>query len=155
MIAAIAAFALALSDPATVQVERLKFDPAALRDAEKVEVKVTEGGVQVDYKGVPLRTILAGKLKTPNTMASLRSMSDAVLVVRATDDYQTAISAAAVAMDPKGEKFLLALERDGKPFDKDQGPVKLIVPGDSEHVRWVRMVSTVDLVRMPTAKKPR
>jgi Oxidoreductase molybdopterin binding domain len=151
MFAAIA-LVLALSDTATVQVESLKFDPAAIAKASQVEVKVMEQGKAVTYKGVPLRSLLADRLKGPNTMADLRGLADAVLVVRAPDDYQAAISAAEVAMDETGLKYVLAIERDGKPLDAKQGPVKLIVPGDSQHVRWVRMVSGVDLVRMPKPK---
>lgn len=143
---------LALSDPATVQVERLKFDPASIQKASQVELKVTEGGEAVTYKGVPLRSLLADRLKGPNAMADLRNLADSVLVVRASDDYQAAISAAEVAMDESGQKYLLATERNGKPLDPKQGVVKLIVPGDPQHVRWVRMVSGVDLVRMPKAK---
>lgn len=143
---------LSLSDPATVQVEGLKFDPASIQKASQVEVKVMEGGEAVTYKGVPLRSLLADRLKGPNAMADLRNLADSVLVVRASDDYQAAISAAEVAMDESGQKYLLATERNGKPLDPKQGVVKLVVPGDPQHVRWVRMVSGVDLVRMPKAK---
>ena len=152
MLAAIAAVAFALSDSATVQVEALKFDPAAIAKASQVEVKVTEQGKAVTYKGVPLRSLLADRLKGPNAMADLRGLADAVLVVRASDDYLATFSAAEVAMDETGQKYLLAVERDGKPLDARQGPAKVIVPGDPQHVRWVRMVSGVDLVRMPKAK---
>src|SRR5262245_12349725 len=97
-----------LSDPATVQVESLKFDVAVLREAKKVELRVVERGQQVTYKGVPLRSILQPKLDPAGGMASLRAMSDSVILVRASDDYQAAVSAAAVAMDEKGERYLLA-----------------------------------------------
>ena len=63
-------------------------------------------------------------------MQATRSLADAVIVLHSTDDYQVAVSAAAVSMDEKGERFLLALDRDGKPLLAGQGPVKLIVPGD-------------------------
>ena len=54
--------------------------------------------------------------------------------------HQVAVSAeAAVAMDAKGEQYLLAFERDSKPLSDDQAPAKLIIPGDSMHVRsWIR-----------------
>ena len=152
MLAAIA-LVLALSDPSTVQVESLKFDPAAILKASTIEVKVMERGEAVIYKGVPLRSLLADRLKGPNAMADLRGLADSVLVVRASDDYQAAISAAEVAMDESGQKYLLATQRDGKPLDDKQGPVKLLVPGDPQHVRWVRMISAVDLVKMPKPKK--
>ena len=85
-------------------------------------------------------------------MAALRSLSDAVNLVRASDGYQAAVSAAAVAMDPKGERFLLALARDGKPLDEGQGPVRLVIPGDPQRVRWVRRIASCHLVRLPSLK---
>ena len=73
-------------------------------------------------------------------------------LVKASDGYQAAVSAAAVAMDPKGERYLLALRRDGQPLAKGQGPVRLIIPGDPQRVRWVRMVDSLRLVRLSTPK---
>jgi DMSO/TMAO reductase YedYZ molybdopterin-dependent catalytic subunit len=133
-------------------VEPLAFDPAAWKALPRVEAKVTERGRAVTYSGIPLATVLTDKLKGDTPMAGLRSLADAVVLVRAEDGYQAAVSAAAVAMDKKGERFLLALERDGQPLDKAQGPVRLIVPGDPERVRWVRQVSGIDLVRLPKPK---
>ncbi|HWE37412.1 MAG TPA: molybdopterin-dependent oxidoreductase [Isosphaeraceae bacterium] len=133
-------------------VEPLPFDPAAWKTLPRVEVKVTERGKPVVYAGVPLAVALGGKLKGDTPMAGLRGLADAVVLVRAEDGYQAAVSAAAVAMDTKGGRFLLALERDGQPLDKGQGPVRLIVPGDPEHVRWVRQVASLDLVRLPKPK---
>ena len=109
---------------------------------------MTEDGQVVTYSGVPLATILEAQAKNAGSMAGLRALSDAVILVRGTDGYQAAVSAAAVAMDPKGERYLLALTRDGKPLEAGQGPVRLIVPGDPKHVRWVKEVATVRLVRL-------
>jgi Oxidoreductase molybdopterin binding domain len=149
MLSAIALVVLALSDPATVQVEALKFDVTAIQKASNVEVKVKEKGVETTYKGVPLRFMIESHLKGPNEMADLRNLSDAVLLIKATDGYQAAVSAAEVAMDEAGAKYLLATEKDGKPLADKHGPVKLIIPGDPKPIRSVRMVSGVDLVRMP------
>jgi hypothetical protein len=135
-----------------VRVESLPFDLAALKARARVELKVTEQGKEVVYAGAPLRVVLDGALKDKGSMAELRSLSDAVLLVRAADGYQAAISAAAVAMDTKGERYLLALSRDGRPLGEGQGPVRLVVAGDPQRVRWVRMVSAIDLVRLPKAK---
>lgn len=153
MFAAIAVALLTLADPVTVQVEHLKFTPGDVVEGAKVEVRVKEKGEAVTYRGVPLRSLLADQLKGGNAMADLRALSDAVILVRATDGYQAAFSAAEVAMDKTGERYLLAATRNGKPLDASQGTVKLIVPGDSEHVRWVRLIEQIDLVRLPKPKK--
>lgn len=149
MFTVLSTLALLLSDPVTVQVESLKFDTAAIQKGPKIELKVKEKGVETTYKGVPLRSLLQEQLKDPISMADLRKLADAVLLVKATDGYQAAVSAVEVAIDETGAKYFLAVEKDGKPLDDKQGPVKLIVPGDPKPVRSVRMVSAVDLVRMP------
>jgi DMSO/TMAO reductase YedYZ molybdopterin-dependent catalytic subunit len=153
-VSALAIVWIVLAPPVTVTVESLPFDPNAWKAMARVEVRVTENGQQVTYSGVPLRVVLNQKLSASPSMAALRALADRVLVISAPDGYQAAVSAAAVAMDPKGERYLLALERDGKPLGDEQGPVKLIVPGDSERVRWVRNVSAVDLIQMPRKERP-
>lgn len=142
----------------TATSESLAFDPASLAksDRPRVKLQVDEDGKAVAYAGVPLRVVLESKLagRGADAMKDLRGLSDAVLLVRGSDGYQAAVSAAAVAMDEVGDRFLLALERDGRPLGEGQGPVRLIVPGDARRVRWVREVSAIDLVRLP-APKPR
>lgn len=144
----------AAPDP-TVRVEPLPFDAAALRANEKarVTVRVTEKGQEASYGGIPLRVLLLGESREKTSMGKLRELADAVVLVRADDGYQAAISAAEIAMDTKGERYVLALEKDGKPLEKPLGPVRLLVPADPEHVRWVRMVSSVELIRLPKVVK--
>lgn len=137
-----------------VQVEPLPFDPATLRSLPRCVVEVDEAGVKTSYSGVPLHVVLRRKLEGQPEMQALRSIANAVVVVGASDDYQIALSAAAVAMDSKGERFLIAFDRDGEPLDDTQGPAKLIVTGDPRRVRWVRMMSSVALVRLPKLPLP-
>jgi hypothetical protein len=146
MILALASM-LVLQSPSPA-VEALPFDIDVLKKRAQVELKIKEGDKDVVYRGVPLSAVLSTKLPDPRSMPALRSLSDAVLLVYATDGYQTAVSAAAVGMDQSGEKYILAFERDGQALDARHGPVELIIPGDSQHVRWVRMVAGVDLVRL-------
>jgi DMSO/TMAO reductase YedYZ molybdopterin-dependent catalytic subunit len=145
-------FWLMLGQAVTVTVEPLPFEPGGWKAIPRAEVRVTENGQPAVYSGVPLRVVLKEKLPAGASMAELRGLADCVLLVSATDGYQVAVSAVAAAMDTKGERYLLALERDGKPLG-DVGPVRLIVPGDSAHVRWVRNVSAVDLVRLPRKER--
>lgn len=134
--------------PGPVSVDLLPFERAALKAMDQAEVRVAEDGKTVVYAGVPLAAILAKKAKDSGTMSGLRTLSDAVILVRGADGYQAAVSAAAVAMDTRGERFLLAIHRDGKPLGDSQGPVRLIVPGDPRHARWVKDVAAIRLVRL-------
>lgn len=144
---------LIAQSPGQVMVEPIAFDVAAWKKLPRTEVKVKERDEDVTYSGVPLHHALKDVFKDQPEMKALRSLSDAVLIVGASDEYQVAVSAAAVGMDPKGERFLIAFERDGKPLGEGQGPAKLIVTGDPQHVRWIRMVSSVALVRLPKLPK--
>lgn len=150
---AVALIGLVLAQIPTV--EDLPFDPETLPDRPRVEVRVMEGGATSVYAGVPLRVVLEDRIKGPGKMAALRALADAVLLVRGADGYQAALSAAAVAMDEKGERFLLAEARDGEALGEDQGPVRLVVPGDPERVRWVRKVTSIALVRLKDVHPPR
>ena len=148
MIPALIASLILAQAPTPPGVDLLPFDPAKLEGLPRVECRVTEDGRAVTYTGVALATILDRGSKDAGTMPALRSLSDSVLLVRGADGYQAAVSAAEAAMDPKGERYLLAVARDGRPLAKGQGPVRLIVPGDPKHVRWVREVATIRLVRL-------
>lgn len=131
-------------------VESIAVEPARIAASPRVSLRVTEGGKPVAYQGVPLAALLpkdnAGR--PGDSMAVVKGFSDAVIVVRGSDGYQVAVSAAAVAMDPAGERYLLAIARDGKPLDDKHGPVQLIVPGDPQRVRWCHGVASARLVRL-------
>ena len=135
-------------DPGPVLVELLPAQSEAMARMPRVEWKGDANGKTVTYSGVALASILARRAKPVEGMAGLRELSDAVLLVRGEDGYQAAISATAVLMDPKGERYLLANRRDGV----EQTP-QLIIPGDPKHVRWVRDVVAVRLVRLDRVVK--
>jgi hypothetical protein len=143
---------LLAAEPAQVRVESLNFDLAALKLLPRVEMKVKERDATVTYSGVPLAVILESQFKSPRRMTDLRTLGDAVILVRATDGYQAAVAAAEAATDPKGERYLIAFESDGKPLAEGQGPAKLIIPAEAEHVRWVRMIESMTLVRLSDLK---
>lgn len=143
----IAVLLLAQTTPGPKGVEPLPFDPAAILAQPRTTLRATEQGRAVAYEGVPLASLLPPRPAGVAEMAALRGLSDAVIVVRGSDGYQVAISAAAVAMDPRGERYLLAVARGGKPLDDRDGPVQLVIPGDPMRVRWCRGVASARLVR--------
>src|SRR5215213_672066 len=74
-------------------VEELPFNPDALRDRPRVEVRVREGNTDTVYAGVPLHAVIEDRITGPGKMAALRALSDAVLLIRGADGYQAAVSA--------------------------------------------------------------
>ena len=71
---------------------------------------------------------------------------NAMVVVKAADNYQAAFSLPEI--DPKfgGRQVLLADRRNGQPLDPAQGPLKIIVPEDKVHACWVRQVNLIEVV---------
>ncbi len=130
--------------------EPLPFNLIELKGLPQVELTVTEQDKPVTYSGVPMAALLKPHLSGTDRMADLRKLSDAAILVHAKDNYQAVFSAAEVAMDNGGKKFLVAFERNGKPLDETQGPARVIVPGDPMKVRWVRMIDKISLVRIGT-----
>jgi DMSO/TMAO reductase YedYZ molybdopterin-dependent catalytic subunit len=106
-----------------------------------------EKGDPTDYSGVPLATILQ---KAGAPMGNdLRGGNMAVgLVARAPDGYHVLYSL--TEFDPAfGDRLIwLADRRDGKPLDSHEGPLRIIVPGDKRHARWIRNVNTLEVMRL-------
>ncbi|HBB94317.1 MAG TPA: molybdopterin-binding protein [Blastocatellia bacterium] len=73
------------------------------------------------------------------------------LLVEATDGYQAVYSLPELDSSINDHLILLADRQDGAVFDPKVGPLKIIVPGDKTHARWVRQVKLLTVVRAPAA----
>ena len=134
---------IAGAEPGPVSLELLASRAEIQSMVPKVELKINQEGRSVTYSGIPLGAILDRRAKPIAGMPGLRDLSDAVLLVRGADSYQAAVSAASVAMDPEGQRYLIASQRDGQSI-----PTQLIIPGDPKRARWVKDVVAIRLVRL-------
>jgi hypothetical protein len=68
-----------------------------------------------------------------------------VVRVSASDHYQIVFSLA--ELDPMlgNEQVILADTQDGHPIAKD-GPYRIVVPGDKRPARWIRNVTTIEVI---------
>jgi DMSO/TMAO reductase YedYZ molybdopterin-dependent catalytic subunit len=105
-----------------------------------------EKGTPADYGGVPVAEILeksgaplGNAMKGPNMAMGL--------VARAPDGYRVLFSLAEFDPAFSDRVILLADRRDGKPLDNREGPLRIIVPGDKRHARWIRGVDTLEVFR--------
>jgi hypothetical protein len=105
-----------------------------------------EKGTPAEYGGVPVAEILEkagaplGKdMKGPNMAVGL--------VARARDGYHVLFSLAEFDPAFSDRVILLADRRDSKPLDKREGPLRIIVPGDKRHARWIRGVDTLEVFK--------
>lgn len=112
---------------------------------ETVQVSGANGPLQ--YEGVSLLEILTragapvGKSLRGNALASY-------VLAKASDGYQVVFTLAEIDPQFGGERILVADKRDGKALAADQGPLRLVCPGDKEGARSVRMLESLEVVRL-------
>jgi hypothetical protein len=68
-----------------------------------------------------------------------------VLLVEAADGYKVAFALAEVDPAFAVRDIIVADKRDGKPLDAQEGPLKIVAPGDKRAARWVRQVTALKL----------
>ncbi len=96
-------------------------------------------GKEAEFEGVPLVEVL--KAAGVKFGQDLRGPAlAAYLVVEASDGYRAVF--ALPELDPAftDRVVLLADRREGKPLAGNEGPLRVIVPGEKRHSRWVRQV---------------
>jgi len=84
--------------------------------------------------GVPVRDQLKGE--------ELQKLA----LVTAGDGYKVVFSLPELDPKTEGGAVLLAIGQDGKPLNKQVGPLQIIVPNDRLHSRWIREVRHIDIL---------
>jgi hypothetical protein len=124
----------------------LKAEDLAQMPRETVTVQ-DQDGTQVKYTGVLFREILT-KAGAP-LGKQLRGKALATYVLaKAKDGYQVLFSLAEVDSAFANESILIADQRDGKALFGYQGPLRLVCPNDKAGARSVRMLETLEIVRL-------
>jgi DMSO/TMAO reductase YedYZ molybdopterin-dependent catalytic subunit len=99
------------------------------------------------YDGVPIGALLA-KAGVPQG-ATLRGKSMALTVVAEGSDGSKAVfSVAELDDDFAAETVLIVDSSDGQPLGADQGPLRLVVPGDKRQARSIRMLKSLTVVNL-------
>lgn len=125
---------------------QLKPDDLAKMPHETVTVH-EEDGTETHYEGVLLREVLA-KAGAPFGK-NLRGKALATYILaKAHDGYQVVFAIG--ELDPAfgNESILVADKRDGKSLFGYQGPFRLVCPNDKAGARSVRMLETLEVVRL-------
>jgi hypothetical protein len=124
----------------------LKAEDLAKMPRETVTIP-DQDGTKVAYEGVPLREILkqagapAGKDLRGKALASY-------ILVKAKDGYEVVFTLAEVAPEFGNESIVVADKRDGKALFQYQGPFRLVCPNDKAGARSVRMLESIEVVRL-------
>jgi len=103
-------------------------------------------GTTFQYEGVPLREILK---RAGAPVGKLRGKALASYVVaKARDGYEVVFALGELDAEFGDEKILVADMRAGKPLSGDQGAFRLVCPNDKAGARSVRMLETLQVVRL-------
>lgn len=124
----------------------LKADDLARMPREAVSIPGNDG-TKENYEGVPLREILkragvpSGKELRGKALASY-------ILAKAHDGYQVVFSLGELDEGFGNESIIVADKRDGKALSGNQGPFRIVCPNDKAGSRSVRMLETLEVVRL-------
>jgi hypothetical protein len=170
MLVALAASSLAQpqDDPSIMIAGRIESRRLAIRLSDlaqlpKKTVQVKLKNATTTFEGVTLQSVLelAGVLFGPKllgarlmafvavegpppTLQELNSQEPAE------DDYRALFSLAELDDTISSRSVILAITQDGKPLGKNDGPFRLIAPGDQRRSRWIKSVNTIWVLHADT-----
>jgi len=104
-------------------------------------------GTKIVYEGVTLLQLLQKAGAPLGKQLRGKALASYVLA-KAQDGYQVAFTLGEVDSQFGNESILVADKRDGKPLPDKQGPFRLVCPNDKEGARSVRMLETLEIVRL-------
>ena len=104
-------------------------------------------GTKVEYEGVPLREIL-GRAGAPLGDQLRGKNLTTYILAKAADGYEVVFAIGEIDASFGNERVLVADKRDGKPLTGTQGPFRLVCPDDKAGARSVRMLETLQIVRL-------
>lgn len=134
----------------TLSVDELKALPV-----ESVDVTFTAGGKAEDHSftGTSLLGVLE-HIGLPFPEGQKNPLLQTYLIVTANDGYQVVISGG--ELDPAfgNVPMLLAWEQDGAPLAGADGPLRLVVPGDTKGGRYVHGIVSLEVLNLDPAIGP-
>ncbi|HTX49534.1 MAG TPA: molybdopterin-dependent oxidoreductase [Caulobacteraceae bacterium] len=122
--------------------------PAQIAAMPHVALTVTVEGKTNTYRGVPLADVLAAVGAPAGKALKGPELRDVVLV-EAKDGYAVALALAETDALVRKDQVLLADSADGAPLPEGAGPYRLVVEGDQRGARLARMVTKIELRRLP------
>jgi DMSO/TMAO reductase YedYZ molybdopterin-dependent catalytic subunit len=124
----------------------LKAEDLAAMPREKASIP-DQDGTNVEYEGVPLREILKRAGAPLGGQLRGKALASYVLA-KAHDGYQVVFTLGEIDAAFGNEQIIVADKRDGKPLFGYQGPFRLVCPHDKTGARSVRMLETLEFVRL-------
>ena len=125
----------------------LVLTPRPRKNAPRNHVRTRSRRHQVEYEGVLLREILKRAGAPMDKQLRGKALASYVLA-KAHDGYEVVFTLGEIAPEFGNAAILVADKRDGKPLFGYQGPLRLVCPNDKAGARSVRMLETLELVKL-------
>jgi hypothetical protein len=117
---------------------------ADLAKLPRQTVKTSGHGTAVTFEGVLLADVLA-KIDLPAGEKFHRTASSYYLLVEAKDGYRAVFAWAELDSTFMDKPVYVVTSRDGKPLSDNEGPFRLVAPGEKRSARWVRQVTALKI----------
>lgn len=129
----------------------LSMDALKQMPRKTVTVKNEHAQEEEVYEGVPLAAILKQAGVPQGGQIRGKAMATYVLAQGA-DGYQALFSLPELDSDFQDSDVLVADTMGGKPINDKLGPLRLVVPHDKRPARWVRMLTSIQVVSLDKSK---
>lgn len=121
--------------------EPLKLSVADLRKLPAVRIHAApEHRADGDYDCASVFSVLSAAGVELGKSLRGKRMAE-YLLVKAADDYAVVFALPELDPDFTDRQVLLCYLKDGAPLVADEGPLRMVVPGDKRQARWVRRVT--------------
>lgn len=124
---------------------QVKLDEALIARLPQITAQGEAHGHKLSCEGVALHELLRASGAMPTE--PLRGPQLArVVVVQARDGYRAAFSLGELDPSLGNRPVVLTRRCDGKALPADDGPWRLIAPGEARPARWVRQVESIRVI---------
>ncbi len=121
-------------------------------DLEKLPHRTVQaadrGQEATSYEGTPLAEVLRLAGAPLGEALKHGDHPTAYVLVEAKDGYRALFALSELDPAFSDAVILLADRKDGKPLAASEGPLRIIVPGEKRHARWVRQVTGLRLGKL-------
>ncbi len=113
-----------------------------------VTVMNSHNGKQETYEGVPLAELWK-RAGLPQGEKLRGAAMTTYVITEGADGYRALYSAAELDSSFQDSDVIVADTMDGAPLGAGQGPLKLVAPHDKRPARWVRMLRSITIGKVP------
>lgn len=133
---------------------RLTLSLDELRAMRHQSGEVDDQGRRATYEGVPLTEILRRAGVTIGRAPLRGTALTSVVFVTGLDRFQAVFALAELDPAVADQRVLLADTRDGRSLSSNEGPLRIVAPGDKYPARWVRHVVRLTVARVTAPRSP-